>query len=211
MLRRGFVAFLAIGLLWGCQSAPPQDSSASQPTRAPGPAVAAKTRQTIASQREGKPDFELVPQGDKIEVHCGSTSLTSKVEADRVKLLSGDKLVAKVKQKKEGFELEDGAGTRLLRVKVKVGPSLKVEDGGGQILLMVDAAGPALTVRAGNGGPRGTVRSGPSGLEWVDATKKVRASLTGTQVVAVGLILPLENLTPEQRAALALYLAEVGP
>lgn len=209
MFRHGVVALVAAGLFWGCSQAPPTSEATSAP--APGPALAAKTRQTLTSQRDGKPDFELIPQGSGFEVHCGATTYSSKIEADRVKVLAGDKQVAKVKQKKEGFELEDASGSRVLRVKVKEGPSLKVEDGKDQLILMVDAAGPALTVRAGNGGPRGSVQAGPGGLEWTDATKKMRATLKGTDQIAVGLVLALETLTPEQRAALALYLAEVGP
>jgi hypothetical protein len=207
------MAMVAATLLWGCNTASGPESGVNAPptSSSPGPALAAKTQQNLLSLRDGKPDFELVPQGSNLEVRCGSTTYTSKIEADRVKVLSGDKLVAKVKQKKEGFELEDGSGARVLRVKVKAGPSLKVEDGKDKVLFQIDASGPALTVRSGDGGPRGSVQKGSQGLEWLDATKKVRASLQGTDVLAVGLVLPLESVTPEQRAALALYLAEVGP
>ena len=212
MFRRGVFALIAAAVLWGCNSAATTDSpSTPQASSAPAPAVAAKTQQPIVSQRNGKPDFELVRQGSTVQVRCGSTTYTSKIEADRVKVLADDKLVAKVKQKKGGFELEDGNGARLLRAKVKAGPSLKLEDGRDQLLFQIDAAGPTLIVRAGNGGARGSVQKGATGLEWVDATKKVQATMTGTEVIAVGLVLPLESLTSEQRAAVALYLAEVGP
>lgn len=210
MFRKGWIALLVAGLLGGCSESPTAVAT-PQAIDTPPAAVATRTHQTITVLRDGKPDFELVPKDQTVEVHVGSTVYTGKVESDRIKVLDGDKQVVKVKRKKEGFEVEDAAGGRLLRVKVKAGPSLKVEDAQDKMVLQVDAAGPSLTVRAGDGAERGTVAAGPVGLEWTDASKTVRATLAGSDQIAVGLALTLESLKPEQRAAVALYLLEVGP
>lgn len=211
MFRTLVTCLLTGALLVGCSQQSSNSATEPPATTTPGPAVSVKTRTALIATREGKTDFELVPREPDIDIRCGTTIYTTKVEADRVKVFAADKLVAKVKRKEDGFEMEDGSGGRLLRVKVKAGPSLKLEDGQGSVLSMVDAAGPALTVKGPDGSAQGKVEASPEGLSFKGVDQKERAALKGSAPVAVGVALVLEKMTPEQRGALALYLLEVGP
>ncbi|MFN8606096.1 MAG: hypothetical protein U0931_01100 [Vulcanimicrobiota bacterium] len=69
----------------------------------------------LVASRDGHPDFEI----SGTDVICGSQKLTAQVEKDRLKLFSGAQVVLKIKRKEEGLEMEDAAGTRILRVRLR--------------------------------------------------------------------------------------------
>jgi len=163
-------------------------------------AVSAKTRTPLVVTREGKPDFEV----RQLEVICPGQTLKVQLEDDRVKLLAGKDVLVKVKRKKDGLELEDGAGTRLLRIKVHKGPSYKISDGQDKPVLTLETQGPQLLAQ-----PEGKVSASLNGLDW-SSGGRMHAHLEGDRQLQLGLCLALGSLTPAQRAALAVYIREVG-
>lgn len=152
----------------------------------------------LVATRDGKPDFEV--KGS--EVICGAQKLTVQVEKDRLKLLSGGQVVLKVKRKDEGFEMEDGAGTRLLRVKTRK-EGYKVVDAQDHEVCNLKYKGSELKAESGRLVPAG------GGLDWSE-NGKPRAHLEGSQELKVGIGLALPSLTPPQRAALTLFVSQLG-
>ncbi len=146
-----------------------------------------------------------------MQVVCQGKTYQAKIESDRVKVLDGEVLQAKAKRKEAGFELEDGSGERLIRAKYKQGPDIRFEDGQERILLHLQPQADRLRWLGPAGQSLGEIRQQADEIQLMDATKKVTAAVKGASRLEVGAILPLDSLTPLQRATLALYLAEVGP
>lgn len=152
----------------------------------------------LVATRDGHPDFEV----NGTQVTCGTQKLTAQLEKDRVKLLSGTQVVLKVKRKGEGFEMEDGAGTRILRVKPR-SDGFKVVDAQDHEVCALKYKGSELKTDSGRLIPAS------AGLDWSE-NGKLRAHLSGSQELKVGLGLTLGALTPPQRAALTLFVSQLG-
>ena len=202
--------WLLLVSLWavGCAANSPAPPTASH---TPAAAVAAKTRALITVTRGGQEDFRLEPQGDSLQIVCQGKTYTTKIESERVKVFAGEQLQTKAKRKEAGFELENAAGQRLLRAKYKQGPDIRFEDGKDQVLLHLMPQADRLRWLGPSNQALGEIRQENGELHLLNATKKVVATLKGSTHLEVASVLPLENLTPLERATLALYLAEVGP
>jgi hypothetical protein len=197
-------------LAFGCTSTAPVVSASDSP-KSPGPALAARSQVPLMATRAGQEDFRLQPEGGSMQVVCQGKTYQAKIESDRVKVLDGEVLQAKAKRKEAGFELEDGSGERLIRAKYKQGPDIRFEDGQERILLHLQPQADRLRWLGPAGQSLGEIRQQADEIQLMDATKKVTAAVKGASRLEVGAILPLDSLTPLQRATLALYLAEVGP
>lgn len=192
---------LAVSLM-GCSSSPPASPALATPA-APGPAVQVNLAQPLVATRDGQEDFRIQEKAGELEVVWKGGQGKAKVEADRVKLLDGDKLLAKAKSKDNGFELEDGSGARLLRFKLKGKPALKVEDGKDQVVMLGDNSAGGFDLTSSAGASLGRIERSGEGLAWK------KAALQGTTDLEVGIPLACESLTPAQRACLVIYLAKV--
>ncbi|MBS2038678.1 hypothetical protein JST97_27100 [bacterium] len=152
----------------------------------------------FVATRDGRPDFEV----NGTQVICGGQKLTAQVEKDRLKLFSGAQVVLKLKRKDDGFEMEDGGGVRLLRVKPR-SDGFKVVDAQDHEVCALKYKGSELKADSGR------LSAAGGGLDWTE-NGKVRAHLQGSQDLKIGLGLALGSLTPPQRAALTLFVSQLG-
>jgi len=203
-MRPPYVLHLALALsLLGCSSSP--TAAPSTPSAAaPGPALQVSLARPLVATRGGQEDFRIEEKAGVLEVTWKGGQGKAKVEADRVKLLDGESLLAKAKSKDNGFELEDGSGARLLRFKLKGKPALKVEDGKDQVVMLGDNSAGGFDLTSSGGASLGRIERSGEGLAWKTS------ALQGTTDLEVGIPLACETLTPPQRACLVIYLAKVA-
>lgn len=203
-MRLTFVVNLALALsLLGCSSSPTASPNLSTPA-VPGPALQVNLAQPLVATRDGQEDFRIEEKSGALEVSWKGGQGKAKVESDRVKLLDGDRLLAKAKSKENGFELEDGSGARLLRFKLKGKPALKVEDGKDQVVMLGDNSAAGFDLTSSAGATLGRIERSGEGLAWKTS------ALQGTTDLEVGIPMACESLTPAQRACLVIYLAKVA-
>lgn len=201
MLRVCLGLLLLVGL-FGC-SRPPSQAPVSTATASSQAKSDAHWSLALADHEA----VSILPDTDPVEVRWGSHRATAKVEADRVKLLEGQKLLAKVKAKDRGFELEDEAGARVLRVKF--GKTLKVEDAGDQLVLEGRRQGQTFLLQGPGQKPLGTLGQAGSLAYWDSPQGARLASLDGVSRWESVLALACPGLTPPQRAALVIYMNRV--
>jgi hypothetical protein len=186
-------------LLCGCSRARlPQAAAGTSATPTP------QISEAIQVDLHGKPDYALVPPG---QATVGLRVFQADISKDQLKLVeSGSVVVAKVKRTPDGVELQDAKGKRVLRAKLKKGEPLRFLQADNALVYQVQSSALPMEARNADGGPLGTVSARNGGLEWSDKSKKVKARVASLLHPELALLLPLEKLKPEQRAALALAL-----
>lgn len=207
-MRGTTVALMLAGcLLWGCARAPLPQAAAggNTATLSPTPEIS----EAIQVDLHGKPDFALVPPG---QATVGLRVFQADIGKDHLKLIEGGTtVVVQVKHKKDGLVITDAKGKPVLRMHVKNGAPLRFMAGDNRVIYQAKSRALPLQAVSADGVRLGTVSVQNGGLEWCDDAKKLKARVSSTAQPELGLVLPLEKLQPEQRAALALYLLTFKP
>jgi hypothetical protein len=161
-----------------------------------GAAMAPKARGPLELSI-GADRYTLTPDSKGYAV-SGAASGRLKIQADRVKYERADGTpVAKVKQKEYGFKLYDASDAELVKAKRR-GAGYKLTRANDSELATLEPGGGAVS--AVKQGERWVVSSGGSEV----------ASASGELSAVAASFLALEELSAEQRLAMALYHHEVA-
>lgn len=133
-----------------------------------------------------------------------------KVQADRVKVKDAtDREILKIKRKTDGgWEVEDAAGTRLLRAKRKDG-GWKVSDGKDALVARVRVEGDLLRLEDGSGRFVTSARQGSGEVRFQGASGEEQGALRGVTDPQAAVWFMLPGQDPITQAALVVYSLEV--
>lgn len=195
------LALLAV--LCGCSRLPVPMADAAAGSATPTPQIS----DAIQVDAKGKPDFALVPPG---QATVGLRVFQADVEDGQLKLVEGGSdVVVRVKRKKNGLEVQDATGKRVLTMTAQADHYRFLD---GTDTLVYEARTSGAPMRLTNDlGAVGMLSAQNGGWEWTDKSKKLQARVVNSTQSEVGLVLPLARLKPEQRAAVALYLLTFKP
>jgi hypothetical protein len=133
-----------------------------------------------------------------------------KVQPDRVKVKDAtDREILKIKRKTDGgWEVEDAAGTRLLRAKRKDG-GWKVSDGKDALVARVRVEGDLLRLEDGSGRFVTSARQGSGEVRFHGASGEEQGALRGVTDPQAAVWFMLPGQDPITQAALVVYSLEV--